>query len=256
VSNRLHVDTFGSGDRLVLVHGFTQTGRSWSKIVAGLAHDYEVVLVDLPGHGDSSELGGDLVDTAELLGAVGGRATYVGYSMGGRVCLHLALAHPELVERLVVLGATGGLDSEAERAERRHADEQLAQDIEALGVERFLERWLANPLFARLPDDPEALAERHRNTAAGLASSLRATGTGTQQPLWSRLDSLQMPVLAMAGEYDAKFRALADRLVDSIGPNASVSVVADAGHAAHLEQPDAFVTNLRTFLEAAPVAPH
>jgi 2-succinyl-6-hydroxy-2,4-cyclohexadiene-1-carboxylate synthase len=245
---RLASRSSGRGPRLVLLHGFTQTGASWRAVAADLAADHDVVCVDAPGHGGSAAVEADLAESAGLLGDAGGRATYVGYSMGGRVALHLALARPDLVERLVLLGATAGIDDPAERAARRAADEVLAAAIERDGVEPFLARWLAQPLFAGLPDDPDERAARATNTAGGLAASLRRAGTGTQEPLWPRLGELAMPVLVAAGERDAKFAAVGRRLAAAIGPHATFAVVPGAGHAAHLERPAAFVKVLRAWL--------
>ncbi len=187
----LHATVTGSGPRVVLVHGFTQTSASWADIAAELAADHEVVAVDLPGHGGSGPAL-DLWATADELVATGGPATYVGYSLGGRVALHAALAHPEAVQRLVLLGATAGIDDAAERAARRAADETLAASIEQHGVDAFLQQWLALPLFAGLPKEAAGLDERRANTVEGLAASLRLAGTGTMDPpLWSRLGELQ-----------------------------------------------------------------
>ncbi len=248
----LAADVSGRGERLVLVHGFTQTGRSWEPIRADLAADHEVVVVDAPGHGRSGHADADLETGASLLGATGGRATYVGYSMGGRLALHLALGRPDLVRRLVVLGATAGIADEAERAARRTADEALAADLERNGLDPFLTRWLASPLFAGLPDDPAERAARRTNAPAALAASLRHAGTGTQAPLWDQLSTLTMPVLALAGEHDRRFAALARRLAAAIGPSATAALVPGAGHAAHLEQPTAFLAVLRAWLAAHP----
>jgi 2-succinyl-6-hydroxy-2,4-cyclohexadiene-1-carboxylate synthase len=241
----LAVTTQGWGPPVVLVHGFTQTGRSWGRVAADLGRDHTVTCVEVAGHGGSSAVRADLVQGAELLGAAGGQATYIGYSMGGRLGLHLALTRPDLVTALVVLGATGGLEDPAERQARRAADELLAQRIEGDGVARFLNFWLAQPLFAGLPDDPAERADRLTNTADGLASSLRLTGTGTQRPLWDDLGSLAMPVLVLAGERDHKFTALGQRLARGIGPNATFDTIAGAGHASHLEAPQLFVDRLR-----------
>ena len=243
----LAVTTTGAGPRLVVVHGFTQTGRSWEAFAASLAGDHEVVSVDAPGHGGSAGVRADLVDGAELLGDAGGRATYVGYSMGGRLCLHLAIGRPDLVERLVLVSATAGLDDAGERAARRRADEQLAATIERDGLDAFLERWVTQPLFATLPDP--GLEDRRRNTPAGLATSLRLAGTGTQQPLWDRLGELTMPVLLVAGALDAKFVAVAARMA-ALLPAATLEVVADAGHTVHLEHPAAFEALLRRWLRS------
>lgn len=238
---------------MVLVHGFTQTSRSWEAVAAGLAGDHRVVSVDLPGHGASSLVRADLWRTADLLAEAGGRATYVGYSLGARACLHLTLRHQHLVERLVLLGATAGIDDPVERAARRNADDALARGIEADGVEAFLDRWLAEPLFAGLPASARtgaALADRRTNTVEGLASSLRLAGTGTiDPPLWDRLAELEAPTLVLAGAYDTKFTALGRRLAGGIGPNARFDAVPGAGHAAHVENPDGFTAKLRRWLD-------
>jgi 2-succinyl-6-hydroxy-2,4-cyclohexadiene-1-carboxylate synthase len=239
----------GAGEpRLVLVHGFTQTARSWRPITDDLSRDHEVVTVDLPGHGDSGDERADLWATADLVVEAGGPAVYVGYSLGGRVCLHVALRHPDQVRGLVLIGATGGLETESARADRRAADDRLAATIEEHGVDPFLDSWLAQPIFARLKVDDDALADRKRNSAAGLAASLRTSGTGTQQPLWDQLGSVKVPALVMAGEYDVKFRQAAARLCDVMRPYAQQSVVPGAGHAAHLEQPKATLALIRQWL--------
>jgi 2-succinyl-6-hydroxy-2,4-cyclohexadiene-1-carboxylate synthase len=248
VEAALHAEAAGQGPRLVLVHGFTQTRDCWGPLADDLATDHEVWRVDAPGHGRSAAVHAGLAEGARLIGQRCGRATYLGYSMGGRHLLHLALDRPELVERLVLLGATGGIDDPAERAERRARDEALARRLEEGGLEAFLDDWLAQPLFAGLPEPVQFREQRAENTTEGLAASLRLAGTGTQEPLWDRLGRLSMPVLAVAGERDAKFTALARRLAASIGPNAEVAVVPGAGHAAHLERPADFAAILRRWL--------
>ncbi len=238
-----------AGARLVLVHGFTQTGRCWGRFGADLAVDHEVLSVDAPGHGGSSEVRVDLVEGARRLGEAGGRAIYVGYSMGGRLALHLALARPDLVHGLVLIGATAGIADDAERAERRAADDALAAHLERVGVDAFLHEWLAQPLFDDLPDDAASLDERRRNTVAGLASSLRLAGTGSQRPLWSELGRITAPVLLLSGEHDPKFTGIARQMAEHIGPNATTTVVEGAGHSAHLEQPERTTRCVRTWLE-------
>jgi 2-succinyl-6-hydroxy-2,4-cyclohexadiene-1-carboxylate synthase len=229
--------------RVVLVHGFTQTGASWNSVALGLP-DHEVLCPDAPGHGTRAAVGADLVTSALVL-APCGPAAFVGYSMGARVCLHLALLRPDLVTALVLVGGTAGIDDAQERAARRTADEALADRLERIGTEAFLDEWLAQPLFAGLPAEGR---DGRSTDAAGMASSLRLAGTGTQEPLWDRLAELDMPVLVVAGERDAKFRALGERLVASIGANAALAIVPAAGHAAHLEQPEAFVALVRPWL--------
>ena len=238
--------------RLILLHGFTQTAGSWNRPADALrARGHDVVALDLPGHGPSPShrVVGDLWSGAAVVARDGGRGTWVGYSMGARLALHVALAHPDVVERLVVLGGTGGIDDPSERAARRASDEALAARIEAIGVDAFLDEWLAQPLFAGRPTDPDELATRRRNTAEGLASSLQHWGTGTMDPpLWDRLVELAMPTLVMAGADDPKFTALGRRIADAIGVAATFSTMPDAGHAAYLERPDAFAELVDSWL--------
>jgi 2-succinyl-6-hydroxy-2,4-cyclohexadiene-1-carboxylate synthase len=255
-STPLHAVTIGHGPRLVLAHGFTQTGQVWSSMQDDLARDHEVVLVDLPGHAGSSGVAANLVDGALLLAAAGGRAAYLGYSMGARFCLHLALQRPAQVDRLVLISGTAGIDDPAERRARRRADEALAEQLDPTGgpawaavpVETFIRRWLEAPLFDGISPEANGLAERLRNTGPGLASSLRLAGTGTQQPLWGRLGELAMPVLVITGEDDERFTALGDRLVAAIGANATHAVVAGAGHAPQLQRPDEVAELVRRHL--------
>jgi 2-succinyl-6-hydroxy-2,4-cyclohexadiene-1-carboxylate synthase len=170
--------------------------------------------------------------------------------MGGRVALHIGLGRPDLVERLVLVSATGGIEDAGERAVRRRDDEVLARSLEDDGVDAFLERWLATPMFADLSPEAAGLIARRENTAAGLAAALRLMGTGTQEPLLRRLDELTMPVLVVAGERDDTFAEQALHLGGWIGPTAQLALVPDAGHACHLENPQGFLDLVVPFLEA------
>lgn len=236
--------------RTVFAHGFTQTGRSWHRVIElagerlGSLH---AIAPDLPGHGDAAELRGDLWQCADALASVGGQAAYVGYSMGGRIALHTALRHPDAVERLVLIGATAGIDDEGERSARRTSDNQLADHIIRRSVPAFIDEWLDKPLFAGLSDETAMREDRLRNTASGLASSLRLAGTGTQEPLWDRLTEIECPVLVLVGEEDTKFTALGRRLVDGVTDGRLV-IVPGSGHSVHLERPDATVDALVDFL--------
>ena len=232
---------------LVLVHGFTQNRRCWGGIAATLAMGHEVIAVDAPGHGTASAVRADLWQTADLL-AETATGTYVGYSMGARMALHVALAHPDRVERLVLVSGTAGIEDAQERAARVERDEALARSLEAGGLEAFLVRWIEQPMFATLPISARDEEARRQNTVDGLASSLRLAGTGTQEPLWDRLPSLSMPVLLVAGERDERFVATARRMASAIGPSASLHVLPDAGHACHREQEDAFSAVLLEWL--------
>ena len=238
--------------RLVLVHGFTQTARSWEtfeRLLRTRLPEAETLAVDLPGHGDAPPPPDtDLWTNADRLVDTGGVGTYVGYSMGGRVSLHAVLAHPDAVQRLVLIGATAGIDDSDERAARRLADDQLADHIEAVGVSTFIDEWLSNPLFAGLTEATAQRSDRLRNTSPGLAASLRATGTGAQTPLWDRMGEIGCPTLVLVGEWDAKFTELGRRLVDGL-LDAELVVVPGAGHSVHLEQPDATIDAITSWVD-------
>ena len=183
---------------------------------------------------------------------------YVGYSMGGRLCLRLALDHPTCARGLVLISTSAGIAEATARRERIRRDEGLADRIEQIGVEAFVDEWLAQPLFAHLPSSKAHRAERLRNTADGLASSLRLAGTGAQEPLWDRLPELTLPVLVLAGSLDEQYVALGRAMVAAIGPNATFAAVTAAGHSAPLEAPEATAEAINDWLasSAATTARH
>jgi 2-succinyl-6-hydroxy-2,4-cyclohexadiene-1-carboxylate synthase len=244
----LAASSLGEGERVVFCHGFTQTSASWKPIAAQVAGwGYEAVVVDLPGHGGSSGVRADLRLTADMLTTMFGRASYVGYSLGGRLCLQAALLYPAVVRRLAVIGANPGIVDDGERVRRIDGDDDLARQVLRDGVPAFLERWMSQPLFGGRPPDPADFAERSKNTADGLAGSLRLAGTGTQVSVWNRLPELRMPTLVMAGELDTKFVDIG-RQVASLVPEAVFASIAEANHAAHLQHPDGVLALLRPWL--------
>lgn len=242
--------------RIVLVHGFTQSSRSWSDVGRHLAAGYHVIAVDLPGHGASETVRAEGLDaTARLLKAVGGDAVYVGYSLGGRVALRLATMSPKFVRALVLVSASAGIADENERAKRRKSDHDLADRLdpreetsEGLTVADFLDEWLAQPLFEDLSIAAQDRASRIHNSRQGLAHSLRSIGTGSMNPLHPMLKKLTMPVLCLAGERDERYVKEARALCAAIGENASCKVVANCGHAVPFEHRDEFLTIVREFL--------
>lgn len=237
-------------ERLILVHGFTQTGRSWDPLLPALSTLFDVVAPDLPGHGGRSDVHVGMEEAARLLGEEGGRGTYVGYSLGGRVALRLALDRPDLVDRLVLVSASAGIEDDDDRAARREADEALAAALEEEGIDVFLAEWLAQPLFASLAPAQAGLEHRRENTATGLAAALRLLGQGSMEPMWRRLLDLHVPVLVVAGELDEDYCLQAVHLGGWMGEVANLALVPMAGHACHLEQPERFMKLLLAFLEA------
>jgi 2-succinyl-6-hydroxy-2,4-cyclohexadiene-1-carboxylate synthase len=186
------------------------------------------------------------VETAAAIGELHGRALYCGYSMGGRLCLRLALDRPDLVRGLVVLSASPGIADNAERTARREADEKLAREVERDGVDAFLDRWLRQPLFATLPPDAAGLdARRAGNTVATLTHALRELGQGAQEPLWDQLGELEPPFVPAAGVIDEKYVEIAFEMAARVGPDVHPVLIGGAGHAAHLENPEAVASLLR-----------
>lgn len=237
-----------------MLHGFTQTKNSWNTICTRLESAHLCVTVDLPGHGDSPDGRASLDETAarvaEVIASVPGPVVLVGYSMGARVALHVALGHLDLLAGLVLVSGTAGIDDPDERAARRGADDTLAARIETIGTEAFIAEWLAQPMFATLDATAAAVADRCRNTPSGLADSLRYCGTGTQEPLWSRLTEVDVPVLVVTGDLDTKFTALGERLTAAL-PAADHVRVPGSGHTVHLEAPEAFISALENWLPRA-----
>ena len=192
--------------------------------------------VDLAGHG-STPVARDLTEAGHRLGRAGGWGAYLGYSLGGRVALHLALAQPDLVTALVLIGAHPGIEDADEREARRRADDELADHLEAVGLDAFLDEWLAQPLFASLPPEADQRTERLTNDPAALGGHPAPPQHRAPGPALGPPPELSMPVLVLAGEHDERYRRLGRQAAATIGTNASFETVPDAGHAAHLEQP-------------------
>ena len=182
---------------VVLLHGFTHTGASWDPVVAALAERYRALAPDIRGHGAASRREPVTLEAVldDLAAQAPERFTLVGYSMGGRIALHAALAPAlaERVEQLVLIGASPGIADPAERAERRAADDRLAGEVERMTIEEFAQRWARTPVLAGQPPAVAAAvhADRLRNQPAGLAAALRGLGTGALPSLWDRLAEIR-----------------------------------------------------------------
>lgn len=258
---RLNVERAGEGPPLVLLHGFTGSATTWSPHLDAFACRFSVIAVDLPGHGKSDapesadyrmkQCVADLLAVLDRLGIA--NAVLLGYSMGGRVALHLALVAPDRIRALILESTSPGIADLEERAARRRSDDALAAMIEREGIEAFVDYWEHLPLFASQSVLPAAIRGRLRsqrlaNNPAGLANSLRSIGAGVMEPLHDRLGEIQAPVLLMTGVLDEKHYRLGRSMAEAI-PTARLVVVPDAGHAVHLEQSEAFNRRVLEFLE-------
>jgi 2-succinyl-6-hydroxy-2,4-cyclohexadiene-1-carboxylate synthase len=213
----------------VLVPGFTQTASSWKPTADILRESCTVRALDVPPPTTFAA-------TAAAIGAAGGPGVYVGYSMGGRLCLRLALDRPDVVRALVLVSASPGIVDATERAARVESDELLADRVERDGVAAFLDSWLAQPMFASVPPDAAGVADRRRLTPEFLAACLRRLGAGAMEPMWSALPQLTMPILLVTGTQDTKYTAIARRMLERMHTGVQ-SVQLDGGHALPLEQP-------------------
>jgi 2-succinyl-6-hydroxy-2,4-cyclohexadiene-1-carboxylate synthase len=254
-------EVIGSGEPLLLLHGFTGDRTTWQPFLASW-EKYKVIAIDIIGHGGTEspsevacyEIEKAAADIVGLLDALHIQKTHLlGYSMGGRLALTIACLYPERVKSLILESCTPGLETDEEKAARIRQDEALAAKIEAEGVASFIKYWENIPLFAtqkRLPEQKQAEIRKQRlqNNPTGLANSLRGMGTGKQPSWWRSLPDLTMPVLLLCGEYDEKFCRILKRMKDVL-PNAQLFQFSEAGHAIHVEQPEKFDTIVVEFLQ-------
>jgi 2-succinyl-6-hydroxy-2,4-cyclohexadiene-1-carboxylate synthase len=236
---------------VVMLHGFTHTGASWDAVVRTLAAErYSAIAPDVRGHGMASELApvelDAVIDDVDRV-AERQRFTLVGYSMGGRIAVHVALALRARIERLVLIGASPGIADDDERERRVEADEELARWIEREpSIELVARRWEQTPILQGQPPEVAAFVheQRLRNTPAGLARALRGLGTAALPSAWERLGALDMPVVLVVGQRDRKFTAIAERMAGLL-PCSEIVVVPGVGHAVHLEAPEAIARVVR-----------
>ena len=251
----------GQGEALLLLHGFGGDKGTWADLRAGLESEYRVIAVDIVGHGASEKPTGARAyhmervscDIAALLDDLRTPTCHLlGYSMGGRLALRLALGYPARFRSLILESASPGLADAAERERRRRQDAALAERIETMGIAWFVDYWEKLPLWKSqqtLPEETQSAQRKQRlgNSATGLANSLRGMGSGAQANLWPRLEHVTMPALLMVGEQDSKFVAI-NQLMARQMPEAELLVIPGAGHNIHLEQPLVFQERVKSFL--------
>jgi 2-succinyl-6-hydroxy-2,4-cyclohexadiene-1-carboxylate synthase len=233
----------GDAPRVEFLPGFMQHADSWSEVAAAVGQRYPSEVLDFATWTFEERLG-------EISAAAPPGSVLVGYSMGGRLALHAALRDPGRYRALALVGASPGIADDGARERRRVADEELAAWIEAHSIEEVVARWEANPVFSLQPAEVVAAqrAGRLRHEPSDLATLLRSAGQGALDPVWDRLGELSMPVLAVAGAHDSMYVETGGRMA-RLGRRVTAAAIADAGHAAHLEQPAAVRDVIRPFIE-------
>ncbi len=248
----------GTGDPILILHGFTGDGASFIQHLPHLAHNHRLIAPDLLGHGATIsppdparyQMKNAIADLSALLAHLNiTSCTVLGYSMGGRLALGFALSHPEKVNRLILESSSAGIATTSEREARVKSDEALAERILSGGIEAFVAEWENLPLWDSQSADIKASlrGNRLKNNPLGLANSLRGMGTGVQPYFGDRLAELTMPVLLITGEKDAKFRAIGAEMAQKI-PHARLVVMPNVGHTVHLEAPEAYQEAVAEFL--------
>ncbi|MCM3093535.1 MULTISPECIES: 2-succinyl-6-hydroxy-2,4-cyclohexadiene-1-carboxylate synthase [unclassified Cytobacillus] len=256
-----HVDTWGKGFPLLLLHGFTGNSEGWKEFAPFWETHSNAIAIDIIGHGKSgtpSDIGHYQIEESaavlnSLLEEMGiGKIDVLGYSMGGRLALTFAVQYPEKVRTLVLESASPGLKTKEERHERRIQDARLADRIRKEGIGNFIRYWEDIPLFESQKYLPNQIRTRIRNqrmanSIEGLANSLNGMGTGSQPSWWEELGNLTMPVLLLTGDLDLKFCRIAKEMSEAM-PNVQWKSVKNAGHAIHVEKPELFGTIVSEFL--------
>ncbi|MBR9979235.1 MAG: 2-succinyl-5-enolpyruvyl-6-hydroxy-3-cyclohexene-1-carboxylic-acid synthase [Bacteroidetes bacterium] len=252
----------GGQETVLLLHGFTRSHRSWLPVLTHIP-DYDVITVDLMGHGDSpcpSPLHDEAayrfehsaVELKRIIDQLGLRKVHlVGYSLGGRLALHVATHFPDMLRSLALISMNPGIEDEAERARRRDEDAQLIASIGSEGLARFVEEWSQGPLFAAQRETDtrawrEVRAERLRGCTRGLQGSLLGSGQGAQTPLWDTLPRISVPALVVAGGDDTKYSGIARRMAGLL-PRAEPLLFEGCGHDVLFSHAEQLATVLRAF---------
>jgi 2-succinyl-6-hydroxy-2,4-cyclohexadiene-1-carboxylate synthase len=232
---------------VLFIPGFMQRGDAWRPVAELLPERYPSTLLDHSEH----SFEGRMREIFEHAGAADA-PVLAGYSLGGRLALRAALRWPESFSAVVLVGSTAGIEEGPVRAGRVEADEKLASWMEAMPIEDIVALWERQPLFA---DQSDQLVEAQRpgrlsHDPRSLALLLRTAGQGTLEPVWHELPRLELPLLAIAGARDDGYSAAAKRMAKA-APRARAAIVAEAGHAPHLQQPEEVARLITEFVEQA-----
>jgi 2-succinyl-6-hydroxy-2,4-cyclohexadiene-1-carboxylate synthase len=252
---------------LVLLHGLFGDSRDWEPAEETLASQFQVVAVDLPGHGrktDALPSGDETADLEFMVQDLDQRVSelgedsvwMVGYSMGGRVAMAYALRHPETLDGLVLESASPGIQDDAARKERAELDDERAERILENGLEAFLDGWYRAGLFGGLREHPDfdaMLARRLEQDDAAMARVIRQMSPGRQPARWEQLSGLRVPTLWLAGAQDEKYVDIVQRASDRM-PSAECAIAKGSGHTVHIERPEWWCDQVTSWVSAAEAA--
>ncbi len=246
---------------LIFLHGFTLSSQDWRPFFSEYDTQFQPLAIDLIGHGKSDAPEEQTNYTMEAcISQIRAilrqlhirRAYWMGYSLGGRVALRLAVRHPSSVKVLVLESTTPGIQDESERSDRKTRDDQLARFIGKNSLERFVDLWTQHPIFKsqqRISAEKRKYIKhlRLQNSSIGLANNLRGMGRGSMTPVWNNLSSLSKSTLLLAGELDDKHVAIHRQMHREL-KDSELQVVAGAGHNIHFERPREFIDITKQFL--------
>jgi 2-succinyl-6-hydroxy-2,4-cyclohexadiene-1-carboxylate synthase len=243
---------------MIFLHGFVGSMVDWLPACHHFSSDYQCLLLDLPGHGKTQATrSSDYTVSATARSLIRlldskktGPSVLIGYSMGGRLALYLAVHYPDYFDKVILVSTSPGLQKKKDRLARQINDKRLADEMGNMTIEAFLQKWYDQPLFNSLKEHPkfeELLRQRLGNQVKNWPASLRGMGVGKQPSLWNKLEYLKMPVLILVGEKDQKFRYIAFQMKD-LNPNFIISIIPQCGHVIHVENEDAFYSELYNFL--------
>lgn len=251
----MHVQEFGAGKPVILLHGFPLSGQIWSQVAQILAGRYRVIVPDLPGHGATPVLRGPDGATMELMAGevlhLLGRlnleqAAVAGHSMGGYTALALARIAPH---RLAGLGlvATQARDDTPEARQGRHAlAEKVAREGSAAAAAGMAPKLFGEAVTQGSPLYQETEALMRSTSAEGVQAALLGLAARADARAW--LDSIAVPTVVVAGQQDRIVPGdRAEEMAAAIA-GSSLTVIEGAGHMPMLERPSETADALRTWL--------
>jgi 2-succinyl-6-hydroxy-2,4-cyclohexadiene-1-carboxylate synthase len=257
---------------LLLLHGFMGSGEDWDEVITNLSHNFYCLTINLPSHrsaslsncpapllppwekglGDEGKCSIPQLAT-EILNLLPNQPiNLLGYSLGGRIALYIALYYPDRFQKVILESTSWGLANESERQARRKSDEAIARKLRRpdLNWPDFIDHWYQQPVFAGITDHPNFPALRQRRLQQdplALANSLISAGLGTQPYLKDQLTLNKLPLLLLVGEWDQKFVEIGQQMAVAYPP-AKLSIVPQCSHNVHFQQPDRWLQAVQEFL--------